>query len=193
MGDELKWSRLPFDWTITPLANAVGWLKGPLRFPQSADALVPVETWPGGYEWSGHGVYFGHDFGTPEGLDVAGTFEETRSTYLRHFHKLRKLGELDQVVAIVSNTQNNLSEVLPEADVLFRRHDMARLKAVFERLIGRSCRMLCVTYDDRSVAGFTSMPERDITVKQIARDASETHGSNEAWEKVFADYFAKAD
>src|SRR6185503_14004086 len=106
------------------------------------------------------------------GVDIAGTFKNTQNMYLRHVRKLKKLGDLDQVVAVVSNTQHNLGDLLPGANLSYRQDDIVRLKAVFERMIGRSCRMLFVTRDDRCTAGVTNLADRDITVVRIADDAS---------------------
>jgi len=192
LGDELAPSRLPFDWTIAPAARAADWIEAADRFPGSPDDLTPGEGNEGAFLWRERGVYFWHDFRTSGGgIDVAGTFERTRDMYERHFVKLRDLGKLETVVAIVANTQNSLDGIFPDkTDLLYRRTDIARLKTAFETMIGRPCRMLCVTYSDRRAPGLLSDPARDITVKWIPRDPSLWQGSRRLWGTTLRNYFA---
>jgi hypothetical protein len=191
LGDELVPSRLPFDWTIAPPARAADWIAASDRFPRSPDALSPVPGEKGAFYWRERGVYFWHDFKTQDGIDVAGTFEYTRDKYERHFEKLRNLGELETVIAVVANTQNNLDGILPDkADLLYRRADVVRLKTAFETEIGRPCRMLCVTYGDRRTPGFWNTPKLDIMVKWIPHAPSPWQGSRRHWGTTFRNYFA---
>jgi hypothetical protein len=191
LGEELAPLRLPFDWTFTSPALATAWLESGVCFPSSPDALSSVAGKAGAFLWRERGIYFWHDFKTPDGVDVVGTFERTRALYERHFQDLRGLGTVENVIAIVANTQNNLEDVAPDPSwLLYRRHEIARLKSAFEAAIGRPCRMLCVTYQDRRAPGFLSDPARDITVKWIPRDASPWHGSRAFWRTTLRDYFA---
>lgn len=192
LGDELAPSRLPFDWTLVPAARAAAWLRSGKAFPGSPDEFIPVDGTPGAFLWPETGVQFWHDFRTPGGIDLIGTFDETRAMYERHFSKLRRLGELDEVIAVVANTQNNAETILPRADLLYRPAELAELKAAFEAVIGRPSRMLCVTYLDRRGPGLVSDPEREITVKWIAKDGTPWQGSRKLWAKTLTGYLAKA-
>ena len=189
LGDDLVRSRLPFDWTLVPAAKATAWLKSGKAFPSSPDELIPVEGTPGAYLWPETGIHFWHDFRTPDGIDMIGTFDDTRDMYERHFRKLRGLGELDQVIAVVANTQNNADTILPRADLLYRGDHLADLKAAFETVIGRPSRMLCLAYLDRRGRGLISDPARDITVTWLPHDKTAWHGHRGLWRNAFLKYF----
>lgn len=193
LGEDLERSRLPLDWTLLPAARATRWIELGKAFPSSPDELVPVPGAPGAFHWLETGVEFWHDFKTPDGFDLAGTFATTRDKYERHWDKLRNLGKLEKVFVIVANTQNNLPDIVRDPqDVQYRRPDIVRLKTAFETMISRSCRMLCVTYRSRRGPALLSMPGRDITVKWIPEDRSQWHGSRRFWETTLRNYFANA-
>jgi hypothetical protein len=190
MGDELVPSRLPFDWTIASAARAATWLAAADRFPCSPGELLPVDGNDGAFLWPKHGIYFWHDFRSPSGIDVAGTFDRTREMYERQFLRLRDLGRLEKIVVVVANTQNNLTSILPSKhDLIYSREDIVRLKTAFESMIGRPCRMLCVTNVGLHGPGFLGDPALDITVRRIPR-AALWQGNPSFWQKIFQEYFA---
>jgi hypothetical protein len=192
LNEEFVEYHLPFDWTLATPAQVADWLQSGVVFPQSPDELQPIAEREGAFLWPERGIQFGHDFMTPDGHDIAATFEATRRIYERRVRKLLTLRDAKNVIAVVANTQNNLAQVLPDlTGMRYRRDNIVRLKQVFESFLGRPCRMLCVTYFGMVAGDFTGDSAMDITVRRIPRDASPWQGNLNQWRRVLSEYFTQ--
>ena len=195
--DELKHTRLPFDWVISPIARTTEWLRSENLFPVSPGDLASLAGQNGAFLWEEQGVYFWHDFRSYDGnIDLEGTFERTRISYELGFANLRDLRKLERIIVVVANTQNNVPCALgpsyPSDGFDFTVPLLKHFKDTVDGSFGRRTEMLCVTYADRCSNELQSMPDLDIVVSRISRDTSGWAGDPAEWKRILLEYFTIA-
>ncbi|HVW58019.1 MAG TPA: hypothetical protein VHC00_20285 [Rhizobiaceae bacterium] len=192
-GDRLMPKRFPFDWLICPVGRAAEWIGSGDRFPQSPLELSPYNH-VGTFFWEKRGVFFWHDFRQQTLVDIEATFRVTGEKYERFFNSFADLRSKERIIFIVSNTQNNLPAVLGDdyakgGGFVFTPENTRALKRSAEDALGRSCEMLVVTYEDRSVPALESATAERITIARLAPDVSEWKGNDAAWQALLWHYF----
>ena len=191
-GDALAPKRFPFDWLICPPGRTAAWIRSGDRFPRSPVELSPYRH-KGTFLWERRGAFFWHDFRQQKVVDVEGTFDLTRGKYDRFFNSFDDLRNRERIVFILSNTQNNLVSVLgkdyEKGGFVFTPENIRAVKQGAEDALGRSCEMLVVTYDARSVPALESLPDERITVAKIKPDGSEWKGDDATWRGLLLGYF----
>lgn len=193
-GDELKPRRLPFDWVICGPSKAAAWIDSGSPFPTDADDLAPYEH-EGVFHWRKRSVFFWHDFRNEQKLvDLPGTFLSTQTKYRALWDAFRRLSQMDRVVAVISNVQNNLPKVLGDdfrSDRFsFTADDIGQVKASLDRLLGRPCELLGVTYRERSEADLAAAVPGGIRMYTIEQNTAGWAGDDGAWQDIFLDYFS---
>ena len=139
-------------------------------------------------------MFFWHDFRNEDKLvDLAGTFASTQTKYNALWDSFRRLSQLERVVFVVSNVQNNLPKVLDEDfskdGFGFTMDNICHVKSSIDRLLGRPCELVAVTYQERSEADLAAAVPPGIRVYTVDRNTAGWAGDNDGWREIFLDYF----
>jgi hypothetical protein len=183
LGETIERERHFFDGLIAPVGGMAALFED--DFPLfTRDQIEPG---PGHPTWQPYGIRFLHHFRQEdEDADIDAHLDEelSRFGYLRE--KFADLTSRRRVVFVVSNSQNNLTEVAEETEmgsIAFQASELSRLQTAVDRFLGRACEYLVVSYPDRH--GEITHPE--LTVLQP--DDSEWTGDKVQWHALFQDYF----
>lgn len=148
-----------------------------------------IEPGPGHPTWQPYGIRFLHHFRTEdEDADIDEHFGEELSRFGHMREKLADLANRRRVVFVISNSQNNLTEVAEETgmgSIAFKTGELNRLQTAVDRFLGRPCEYLVVSYPDRH--GGIVHPH--LTV--LHPDDSEWTGDKAQWRALFQDYFGQ--
>lgn len=177
--DELVKRSTPFDWLLCPVKSAAKMIGERTFFPSDV-AELDLAHKP---FWSRMGCHFWHQK-DPRGISGWGP---------RVVENWERIADSERKVFIVSNTQNNVTRALLEADrdpieCRLIWHDVFRLFAALCRQFGE-IELHCVTHDAKPMATTAIvMPwesgRTPITVHTIARDRSSWEGNAYAWHKL---------
>lgn len=186
LGEPIERERHFFDGLIAPVGGIAALFEN--DFPLfTRDEIEPG---PGHPTWQPYGIRFLHHFREEdEDADIDAHIDEelSRFGYLRE--KFADLTNRRRVVFVISNSQNNLTEVADETEmgsIAFHPGELSRLQKAVDRFLGRACEYLVVSYPDRH--GGISHPE--LTV--LEPDDSEWTGDKAQWRALFQDYFDRS-
>lgn len=193
-GEALVPRRFPFDWLICPIVSMTGWIASEDPFPGDIGELTP-HSQEGTFHWRRRELFFWHDFKIKGKSELASTFHPTREKYTNLFTLFRDLKTVRNLLFIVSNTQNNLETALGDhydpASFSFTRDNAEALRNTVEGKLGRACRFLFVSYEDRCDRDFANASGNGIRIARIAKDRSEWKGDDAAWRNILKDGFAE--
>lgn len=179
-------SGMPFDGIICPPASAALILKTNRFRPDHIDEL----TIPNTAHWREVNAYFWHEFKSRKRDRVFRAGDE------RHFRRLaekydymagkfRRLGTLERLVFMISNSQNNLpkvAEMTGTIDPVMDLQSIDALAAAGDAFFQRRCEYVVVGYEK----WLRGRCERDnVSVFALAPDDSEWQGDPLQWEQVF--------
>lgn len=183
LGETIEPERHFFDGLISPVAGMTQLFND--GFPLFArEDIAPG---PGHPTWMPYGIRFLHHFrAEPGGLaDIDRYFDQdlSRFTHLRQkFHRLR---ERRRVVFVISNSQNNLTDVAREtliATLHYKQSELEELQSAVDAFLARPCEYLVVSHPDRH--GGVALPNLTI----LEADDSEWTGDKKQWRALFNRY-----
>ncbi|MBD8892931.1 hypothetical protein [Roseibium litorale] len=185
LGETLEPERHFFDGLISPVAGMAQLFEDGFPIFRRED----IADGPGHPTWQPYGLRFLHHFreeGQAADIDAHFAGDLSRFTYLRG--KFKALADRPRVVFVISNSQNNLSEVAEETDIedlTFVEEDLLRLQRAVDLWLGRPCEYLIVSHPERH--GGISLPELTI----LDPDDSEWTGDKRQWRSLFRDYLSR--
>ena len=193
-GDSVAKSRLPIDWLICSPDSVGQMLRSDVFFPPSREQFT-VSPRPC---WEERDVYFWHEFKRRQSglarllgnrFDIKGGYESVRQKYRYLAEKFRALKELERLVFVISNTQNNLTDVQKETGIIeyvLDLDEVARLCDECDRYFERRCEYLFVTYDER-VRGHSD--RNNLAIFKLEPDETEWVGDQAQWNLLLSEYF----
>lgn len=185
LGEMLEPERHFFDGLISPVAGMAQLFEDGFPIFRRED----IADGPGHPTWQPYGLRFLHHFreeGQTADIDAHFAEELSRFSYLRG--KFKALAERRRVVFIISNSQNNLSEVAEETgieDLTFDEGELLRLQRAVDLWLGRPCEYLIVSHPERH--GGISLTELTI----LEPDDSEWTGDKRQWRSLFREYLSR--
>jgi hypothetical protein len=176
---------LPFDWLIGPLSSISAMMENGTFFPERTE----IEMRPRPY-WMD--TVFFHAFTSDHGksYDVDRLYPAARQRSDHVIRTFQRLRNIPRIIAIVSNTQNNLTPVAAEPRSFSRTiasDAVAALKTAAEAYLGKAIEIIVVTH-----AGFYETGvAKYARIFEIEPDRSEWAGSSEEWGRVLRAYFTR--
>ncbi len=173
----------PFDWLICPPNSLCHWLGDGLPVFEPAEIIEHRghAYWPKYRFWFWHGFY--RKTGSGKFLDIAATSQ-------REIEKLKyQRQQFSEIIPksthfFISNTQNNLSNAVFEADekddYFFDIDKIDRLQRVLDEYFSSACRLTVLTREDRCEL---ELAQRENVI-YLAREPSEWKGSPSEWQPV---------
>ncbi|WP_150524690.1 hypothetical protein [Roseibium sediminis] len=142
---------------------------------------------PGCPTWMPYGIRFLHHFreaDMPPDIDRFFEREHSKFGYLRE--KFIGLSEVERVIFVISNSQNNLSDVAFETEmacIKFNQSQLERLMKAVDNFLDRQCEYLIVSHPDRHGGVL------DENIHVMKADESEWTGDKTQWRALFQSYF----
>ncbi|WP_102868457.1 hypothetical protein [Pseudovibrio exalbescens] len=179
LGEPVEHTSHFFDGLVTP----------PLGLAKLLDDGFPLfsreslEDGPGHPTWQPYGIRFLHHFRGEEGVaDIDAYFdnEVSRFTYLRR--RFLQLRDAENLLFVISNSQNNLDEVAQETameTIEFDQGQLETLKGSLARFFGRHWPLVVVTHEERV---------QDVShdaLHILQPDSTEWTGDKQQWADVF--------
>lgn len=178
---------LPFDWMISTTGGLRGMLLDRHFFPDDHMSLVDDQL---RLRHRDYDVLYWHESrllsrnGHP-------AFENARSKFAHTSARFEQIAKVPRVVAVYSNTQNNLPEIedahglpLTQTDVA----DVQALRETFEAMLGRAVDLLIVS---RNQLGEQPLPP-NTAYYEMTPELSHWAGSRPEWGRVYRDYLTNA-
>src|SRR5690606_14164822 len=123
--------------------------------------------------WSAYAIRFLHHFRDDDGADVDRFFASDLSRFTHLRDKFLALAGVPRLVFVISNSQNNLTEVAAETAlerIDFDHDEVCKLREAVQAFLGRSCEFILVSTPDRR----GSLVDPDLHL--VAPDDSEWTG-----------------
>ncbi len=137
---------------------------------------------PGHPTWSAYAIRFLHHFRDDDGADIDRFFDHDLSRFTHLRDKFLALAAVPRLVFVISNSQNNLTEVAAETAIEridFNREEIGRLREAVQAFLGRRCEFILVSTPDRR----GSLDDPDLHL--LTPDDSEWTGDTRQWREVF--------
>ena len=172
-----------FDGLISPIPGLAALFEE--GFPLfSRDSIQPGPGYP---TWMPYGIRFLHHFREEEGApDIDRFFECERSRFGYLRAKFMRLAEAERLIFVISNSQNNLSEVAFQSQIpciAFNQSQLERLMKAVDNFLDRRCEYLVVSHPERHGG------VRDADIHVMKADESEWTGDKTQWRSLFQSYF----
>ncbi|MGZ2411291.1 hypothetical protein ACUXST_000688 [Sphingomonas sp. F9_3S_D5_B_2] len=187
-GDEtLAKASLPFDWLISSAEGLSGMIRDRSFFPEDHTGFVADQD---RLRLRAHDVLYWH---VSRHLSKPGyrLFGDFQSKFRYTSSRFEKMGKLDRVVAVLSDTQPNLP--WKEKNWKLRLTDTSveeadGLRGTFEELVGRPVDLLMVS---RNPKPERALPDR-MAYYEMEPEKDGWAGNGKKWAAVFSEYFASA-
>jgi hypothetical protein len=182
-----------FDNIICTPASAARMLATDTFYPRDPAALSVSQ----GAYWKALDVYFWHEYRLHKHhvleylfgrVNKTRAYRELSGKYEHLAARFRSLRSREQLVFVISNSQNNLDDYAVETGIgpMLAAEDVARLCDACDAYMGRPCDYILATYDDR----LTGVPQRpNLRHFSLRQDDSPWRGDPAQWEWIFGSYF----
>lgn len=181
LGEPLAVKSGPFDWVVAGTDAVARAIASRQPFPESREDIDFRAFRP---TWTAGSIHYWHDL---RGAAGRAAFDDTRSKFRHKDDNLELALGRERVIAVVSNTQNNLEwmrEQVPAFRPRIERDSLLRLRDSLRARAAGRVDVLLVTYADRTDIVYPFEGVHHVTFE---RDETEWGGDSAQWTRCFAD------
>ncbi|EFO34556.1 conserved hypothetical protein [Roseibium sp. TrichSKD4] len=186
LGEEFEPERHFFDGLISPISGLADLFDDGFQL-FTRDAIQPG---PGFPTWEPYGIRFLHHFReTDSSPEIDRFFEREKSKFSHLREKFVGLSEAERLIFVISNSQNNLSDVALESRmpcIEFKQSQLERLMKAVDTFLDKRCEYLVVSHPERH----GGLPDEAIHIMKA--DETEWTGDKTQWRALFQSYLSDA-